>query len=63
MIKDCFYCCLASMVLGVVVGGVMVISNKKIENKFRQGTELATEKIEELQEKIEETKSKKSKVH
>ena len=61
MIKDCFCCCLASMVLGVMVGGVMVISNKKIENKFRQGTELATEKIEELQEKIEETKSKKSK--
>ena len=60
MIKECFGCCLVSMMIGVVVGGVMVVSNKNIEKTFKKGTEMAIEKIEDVKEKIEESKTKKS---
>ena len=60
MIRDCFRCCAVSMIIGAVVGGVLVVSNKKIENDFKKGTEMAVEKIEEIKETIEE-KTKKNK--
>jgi len=60
MIRDCFRCCAVSMIIGAVVGGVLVVSNKKIENGFKKGTEMAVEKIEEIKETIEE-KTKKNK--
>ena len=59
MIKDCFKCCAISMIAGIIVGGVLVVSNKKIENGFKKSAEFATEKIEELKDVIEE-KTKKS---
>ena len=58
--KECFSCCWVSMLIGVVVGGVLVASNKKLEKTVKDGTELAKEKIEEIKDKIVEN-SKKSK--
>ena len=60
MLKECFCCCLVSMMIGAVVGVVLVVSNKNVEKTFKKGTEIATEKIEEIKEKIEDSKSKKS---
>ena len=48
MLKECFCCCLVSMMIGAVVGGTLVVSNSKIEKTFQKGKEMVTEKIEEL---------------
>lgn len=60
MLKECFSCCLVSMLIGAVVGGVLVVSNKDIEKTVKKGKEMVTEKIEEIKDKIEESKSKKT---
>ncbi len=61
MIKDCFKCCALSMLAGVILGGVLVVSNKKVENGFKKGTDAVIEKIEEIKEKAEEKAKKPSK--
>ena len=58
---DCFKCCALSMLAGVIVGGVLVVSNKKVETGFKKGTEVAMEKFEEIKESIEEKTKKQSK--
>ena len=58
---DCFKCCALSMLAGVIVGGVLVVSNKKVESGFKKGTEVAMEKFEEIKESIEEKTKKQSK--
>ena len=60
MMKECFGCCLASMMIGAVIGGVLVVSNKKVENAVKKGKDMATEKIEEIKDIVEE-KTKKTK--
>lgn len=60
MLKECFCCCLISMMIGAVVGGVLVVSDKSVEKTFKKGTELACDKIEEIKDKIENSKTKKS---
>lgn len=59
--KECFSCCIFSMLIGAVVGGVLVVSNKKIENTFRKGKDMAVEKIEEIKDMVEEKTKKESK--
>ena len=61
MVRDCFKCCAVSMLIGAIVGGVLVVSNKKIEGGFKKGTEMAVEKIEEIKDTIEEKTKKSSK--
>ena len=61
MIRDCFRCCLVSMIAGAIVGGVFVVSNKKVENGFKKGTEAAMDKIEEIKETLQEKTKKASK--
>ena len=58
--KDCFCCCLISMAIGGVVGGLLVASNKKVENTLKKGVDMAADSIENIKEKIEDAKSKKS---
>ncbi|MBQ9790291.1 MAG: hypothetical protein IJW24_01700 [Clostridia bacterium] len=58
---DCFKCCALSMLAGVIVGGVLVVSNKKVESGFKKGTEVAMERFEEIKESIEEKTKKQSK--
>jgi len=58
--KECLSCCLVSMLIGAVVGGVLVVSNKKVENVVKKGKDMAVEKIEEIKDIVEE-KTKKSK--
>lgn len=59
--KECFSCCIFSMLIGAVVGGVLVVSNKKIENTFRKGKDMAVDKIEEIKDMVEEKTKKESK--
>ena len=49
--KECLSCCLVSMLIGAVVGGVLVVSNKKVENVVKKGKDMAVEKMEEKTKK------------
>ena len=60
MMKECFCCCLISMMIGAIVGGTLVVSNRSIEKTFKKGKDMVTEKIEDIADKIQESKSKKS---
>ena len=60
MMKECFSCCFVSMLIGAVVGGVLVVSNKKVENAVKKGKDMAVEKVEEIKDFVEE-KTKKDK--
>ena len=61
MFRDCFRCCAVSMIAGIIVGGVIVSSNKKIEDGFKKGKEIVEDKIEEVKEFIEENTKKSAK--
>ena len=58
--KECFTCCLFSMLIGAVVGGTLVVSNSKIEKAVKKGKDFVEDKIDDVKQKIEKSKTKKS---
>ena len=55
---ECMKCCLVSCLVGIMVGGAIVVSNKKIENLLKKGKEMATDKIQDMTKSVESSKSK-----
>ncbi len=59
---ECIKCSITSFLVGVVVGGIIVITNKKVEKTLQKGKNMAEQKIEEIKEsaadKMEETADK-----
>ena len=45
---ECMKCCLVSCLVGIMVGGAIVVSNKKIEKLLKKGKDFASEKIQDM---------------
>lgn len=59
---ECVKCSITSFLIGAMVGGIIVYSNKKLQRAIKNGTEMASEKFDELKnntaDKMEEAADK-----